>query len=544
MLLFTNVLPTSYFFPTPFGCLSPGVFPSIVFVSRCGGMAATERRCSLLSSKGMFYGCSGFVRRCKDLDREGNFALEAEILEFMESSRNPEAFPSKKDLIEAGREDLVDAIVKKGGWLCLGWNLNDEEDGGIEQLYLEDRESILATHWDSFSEFDSFKSDERQRFAADVSPIASSSTSSSFTSRSQVCYSMPMKRTLNFYDNKMLCQDVNDTNFTNRETVAEHESGIEGMLNRLERERNATFGTGKNGLHPETTAKETVADLQEIPISTPLSAKEGKWNNLGSYLSKNSSPVQINGQGGSVSSEVQGTWSTFKTDLPDGDFKGSEMALSQGRSREVLDVLRYETLGSRGDPTNSNSGEEEMSHNQIQRHIQNLQLELSSVIGSLRSNAFASEKGQSKPSDDLLELSDAFEFQENEILNAKDKLRSIRAKIAVVEGKMALTIIDAQKVVEEKQKRINCARRALQFLRTACVVWPNSAAEVLLVGSFDGWSTQRKMERSSTGVFSLFLKLYPGKYEIKFIVDGQWKIDPLRPIVSSDGYENNLLIVM
>ena len=148
-------------------------------------MAATERRCSLLSSKGMFYGCSGFVRRCKDLDREGNFALEAEILEFMESSRNPEAFPSKKDLIEAGREDLVDAIVKKGGWLCLGWNLNDEEDGGIEQLYLEDRESILATHWDSFSEFDSFKSDERQRFAADVSPIASSSTSSSFTSRSQ-----------------------------------------------------------------------------------------------------------------------------------------------------------------------------------------------------------------------------------------------------------------------------------------------------------------------------------------------------------------------
>ncbi|XP_023542269.1 protein PTST homolog 2, chloroplastic-like isoform X2 [Cucurbita pepo subsp. pepo] len=513
MLLFTNVLPTSYFFPTPFGCLSPGVFPSIVFVSRCGGMAATERRCSLLSSKGMFYGCSGFVRRCKDLDREGNFALEAEILEFMESSRNPEAFPSKKDLIEAGREDLVDAIVKKGGWLCLGWNLNDEEDGGIEQLYLEDRESILATHWDSFSEFDSFKSDERQRFAADVSPIASSSTSSSFTSRSQ-------------------------------ETVAEHESGIEGMLNRLERERNATFGTGKNGLHPETTAKETVADLQEIPISTPLSAKEGKWNNLGSYLSKNSSPVQINGQGGSVSSEVQGTWSTFKTDLPDGDFKGSEMALSQGRSREVLDVLRYETLGSRGDPTNSNSGEEEMSHNQIQRHIQNLQLELSSVIGSLRSNAFASEKGQSKPSDDLLELSDAFEFQENEILNAKDKLRSIRAKIAVVEGKMALTIIDAQKVVEEKQKRINCARRALQFLRTACVVWPNSAAEVLLVGSFDGWSTQRKMERSSTGVFSLFLKLYPGKYEIKFIVDGQWKIDPLRPIVSSDGYENNLLIVM
>lgn len=474
-------------------------------------MVATERRCALLSSKGMFYGCSGFVTRCKDLDREGGFALEAEILEFMKSSRNPEAFPSKKDLIEAGREDLVDAIVKKGGWFCLGWNLDVEEDGGIGQL-LDERESMLATDWDSFSKSNSLKGDERQRFATPLSPIASSYTSSSTTGRSL-------------------------------ETVGEHESGIEGMLSRLEKERNATFGAGKNDLHPETTAKETVADQQGSTISTSLSGKQGKWSDFGGYLSQGSSSLQVNGLGGSVSPEVQRTWSTFKTDLQDEDFEASEIALSEGRSGEVLDVLRYKTLGYGGDPTNSNSSEKEMNHNQIRRHLQNMELELSSVIGSLKSNAFVSEKGQSKSSDDLLELSDAFEFQENEILNAKDKLRSIRAKIAVIEGKMALTIIDAQKVIEEKQKRINCARRALQLLRTACVVWPNSASEVLLVGSFDGWSTQRKMERSTTGVFSLFLKLYPGKYEIKFIVDGQWKIDPLRPIVNTSGYENNLLIV-
>ena len=47
-------------------------------------------------------------------------------------------------------------------------------------------------------------------------------------------------------------------------------------------------------------------------------------------------------------------------------------------------------------------------------------------------------------------------------------------------------------MIEEKQKNIKCARRALQMLRTACVVWPNSASEVLLVGSFDGWSNQVK----------------------------------------------------
>ncbi|XP_022151089.1 uncharacterized protein LOC111019111 isoform X2 [Momordica charantia] len=508
MLVFTNALPTFLFFPSPFGCLSPCVFPNVVFVSnsRCGWnshhTAATERGCVLLSSKGMFYGCSGVVRRCKGLDSEGDFALEAKILEFMKSSKNPEAFPSKKDLIEAGREDLVDAIAKKGGWLCLGWNLDEEVDEGVGQYDFEDRYSIVATDWDSFGESNNSRRDERPRFAAAASPLASSSASSSFTGRSL-------------------------------EIVAEGESGIEGMLSRLEKERNVTFGAGFPG------AKETVADLQGSSISTPLSAKEGKWNNLGGSLSHNSSPVQINGLGGSVSPEVQRIWNTYNTELRD----ASENALRNGRGGEVLDVSRYGTLGSGGDLIKSNPGEEEMNYHQIRRHLQNLELELSSMVGSLRSNTFASEKGQSRSADDFLELSDAYEFQENEILNAKDKLRSIRAKLAVVEGKMAMTIIDAQKVIEEKQKRINCARRALQVLRTACVVWPNSASEVFLVGSFDGWATQRKMEKSSTGVFSLFLKLYPGKYEIKFIVDGQWRIDPLRPIVNSSGYENNLLII-
>jgi hypothetical protein len=49
-----------------------------------------------------------------------------------------------------------------------------------------------------------------------------------------------------------------------------------------------------------------------------------------------------------------------------------------------------------------------------------------------------------RASDDLLKLSDACEFQENEIMNAQDKLRSTRAKIAVSEGKIALAIMYAQ----------------------------------------------------------------------------------------------------
>lgn len=49
---------------------------------------------------------------------------------------------------------------------------------------------------------------------------------------------------------------------------------------------------------------------------------------------------------------------------------------------------------------------------------------------------------------------------------------------------------ESQKIVEEKQRKIDGARRSLQLLRSACIVWPNSASEVLLTGSFDGWTTQ------------------------------------------------------
>lgn len=42
--------------------------------------------------------------------------------------------------------------------------------------------------------------------------------------------------------------------------------------------------------------------------------------------------------------------------------------------------------------------------------------------------------------DELRSLSDAWEFQETEIMKARDKLRSIRAKLTVIDGKLSLEI--------------------------------------------------------------------------------------------------------
>jgi len=182
---------------------------------------------------------------------------------------------------------------------------------------------------------------------------------------------------------------------------------------------------------------------------------------------------------------------------------------------------------------------------EIHSRLQTLELDLSAALKTLRSkfDKILSDVSNSNGATVLDDISDDWEFEETKVMQAQEELRSIRAKIAVLEGKIALEIIERNKIIEDKQRRLDEVEKALSELRTVCIMWANPASDVLVVGSFDGWTSQRKMERSENGMFSLNLRLYPGRYEIKFIVDGVWKNDPLRPTVHNNGHENNLLLV-
>lgn len=72
---------------------------------------------------------------------DGEVGLEAEILEFMNKSEKPDKFPTKKELIDGGRIDLVEAIIKTGGWLSLGWETDDDECDELEECTVKDSES-------------------------------------------------------------------------------------------------------------------------------------------------------------------------------------------------------------------------------------------------------------------------------------------------------------------------------------------------------------------------------------------------------------------
>ncbi|XP_020217900.1 protein PTST homolog 2, chloroplastic isoform X2 [Cajanus cajan] len=475
----------------------------------CSASTGRLRRFALLKEpgsllncyKGLCWSCSGFLRCCKDW--EGEFSsLESQILEFMQGSDKPGVFPTNEELVAAGRVDLVNAIVNEGGWLAFGWDLND----GLGEIRgFEDRGS---------------------------SGVASSSSSRTDGSVK----------------------------------IETGESGIKGILNRLEKQRNSVFGLDliekeddvfsesnedKDERDHRTAMNALAAGLENSsrasslsPTSTHLSGSQIKHDQhgLGSENLRNSHEPQM-----------WRRWIIQRTGVSDADFEDAEIVPGETQKGGISgasgqpDILNGRELSSelKNKETGLYSLDGNANNNDIKSRIQHLKSELSSVLYLLRSSTdiTAMQTDPKHSSDNLAKLSNAWEFQENEMINAQDRLRSIRAKLAVLEGNMALAIMDAQKVVEEKQKKINNAQKALQMLKTTCVIWPNKAEEIFLTGSFDGWSTKRKLEKLSSGIFSVNLLLYPGRYEMKFIVDGEWKVDPLRPVVTSHGYENNLLII-
>jgi len=53
------------------------------------------------------------------------------------------------------------------------------------------------------------------------------------------------------------------------------------------------------------------------------------------------------------------------------------------------------------------------------------------------------------------------------------------------------------------------------------------AKEVLLAGDFTGWEkTPIKLRKGERGAWRATVKLPPGQYRYKFLVDGQWRDDP------------------
>ena len=53
----------------------------------------------------------------------------------------------------------------------------------------------------------------------------------------------------------------------------------------------------------------------------------------------------------------------------------------------------------------------------------------------------------------------------------------------------------------------------------------DAGKKIALAGSFNNW-VPKAMRKQKDGSFACTVELSPGTYEYKFVVDGQWVVDP------------------
>ena len=63
------------------------------------------------------------------------------------------------------------------------------------------------------------------------------------------------------------------------------------------------------------------------------------------------------------------------------------------------------------------------------------------------------------------------------------------------------------------------------------------AQEVFVAGSFNNWNPRATpMGRDSLGDWSVEVRLPPGEYRYRFLVDGEWRDDPSAQLTAMNSY--------
>ncbi|ESQ47049.1 hypothetical protein EUTSA_v10027873mg [Eutrema salsugineum] len=155
--------------------------------------------------------------------------------------------------------------------------------------------------------------------------------------------------------------------------------------------------------------------------------------------------------------------------------------------------------------------------------------------------------------------------QEDEIANIKSELAVMElevqalvrlaeeiANLGIPQGSRKISgkyiqshLLSRLEAVEKKLKEQIKDVEAAQS-KEVHVFWIGMAESVQVMGSFDGWSQREDLSPEYTASFTKFsttLILRPGRYEMKFLVDGEWQISPEFPTSGEGMMENNVLVV-
>ncbi|MDH4205941.1 MAG: glycogen-binding domain-containing protein [Desulfobacteraceae bacterium] len=81
--------------------------------------------------------------------------------------------------------------------------------------------------------------------------------------------------------------------------------------------------------------------------------------------------------------------------------------------------------------------------------------------------------------------------------------------------------------VKSKQKSKVISEMKIKRRRVNFSLEATEAKEIILIGDFNNWNTKKHpMHKDKNGMWVKTVIIPSGKYEYKFLVDGQWKEDP------------------
>ncbi|KAK7392444.1 hypothetical protein VNO78_20883 [Psophocarpus tetragonolobus] len=145
--------------------------------------------------------------------------------------------------------------------------------------------------------------------------------------------------------------------------------------------------------------------------------------------------------------------------------------------------------------------------------------------------------------------------KELELSRLKGQIEKEKLALSVLQTKAEAEISKARKLISAKDAELHVAEESLSGLKEVQIELYGDGDVVEVAGSFNGWHQRIKLDpQPSTSaidldgsrrsrVWSTMLWLYPGVYEIKFIVDGKWLTDSQRESVTRGHICNNILRV-
>ncbi len=94
-------------------------------------------------------------------------------------------------------------------------------------------------------------------------------------------------------------------------------------------------------------------------------------------------------------------------------------------------------------------------------------------------------------------------------------------------------------------KRCACAAQKPTTKAVTFTVHAEKGKAVYVAGEFNDWNPTAKKMAFKAGVYSATVKLAPGDYQYKFVIDGTWCADPenVNAVANDQGTFNSVITV-